>query len=81
MWGKQLAAGVTEAIGEAGGTRGQVASAGGSRRVPQGGRGPAAREEIVNGFSRQAVHDADKALYVEAQRGDGSWVHRNYLAK
>ena len=35
--------------------------------------GSAAREEIVNGFSRQAVHDADKALYVEAQRDDGSW--------
>ena len=27
------------------------------------------------------MHDADKALYVEAQRDDGSWVHRSYLSE
>jgi hypothetical protein len=81
MWSKQLAAGVTEAIGEAGAQRaappGQEAAAAFLKAAEK----PTAREETVNGFSRQAVHDADTALYVEAQRGDGSWVHRNYLAK
>jgi hypothetical protein len=81
MWGKQLAAGVTEAIGEANGTRGQVPAQQAAAEFLKTAEGSAAREETVNGFSRQAVHDADKALYVEAQRGDGSWVHRSYLAK
>jgi hypothetical protein len=81
MWGKQLAAGVTEAIGEANGTRGPVPALQAAAEFLKTAEGSAAREETVNGFSRQAVHDADKALYVEAQRGDGSWVHRNYLAK
>jgi ARG/rhodanese/phosphatase superfamily protein len=81
MWGKQLAAGVTEAIGEANGTRGPVPAQQAAAEFLKTAEGSAAREETVNGFSRQAVHDADKALYVEAQRGDGSWVHRNYLAK
>jgi len=81
MWGKQLAAGVTEAIGEANGTRGQVPAQQAAAEFLKSAEGSAAREETVNGFSRQAVHDADKALYVEAQRDDGSWVHRSYLAK
>jgi hypothetical protein len=81
MWPKQLAAGVTEAIGEAGGTRADAPGQETAAAFLKTAEGATAHDEIVNGFSRQAVHDADKALYVEAQRGDGSWVHRNYLAK
>jgi hypothetical protein len=32
-------------------------------------------------LARRAVREADEAVYVEAKRGNGSWVHRNYLAK
>ena len=81
MWGKQLAAGVTEAIGEAGDQRAAAPGQEAAAAFLKAAEMPSPRGEIVNGFSRQAVHDADKALYVEAQRGDGSWVHRNYLAK
>jgi hypothetical protein len=81
MWGKQLAAGVTEAIGEAGDQRAEAPGQEAAGAFLKAAEMPSAREETVNGFSRQAVRDADKALYVEAQRGDGSWVHRNYLAK
>jgi hypothetical protein len=40
-----------------------------------------AQEEVVSDLSRQEVRDADKALFVEARKADGAWVHRNYLAK
>jgi hypothetical protein len=35
----------------------------------------------VNGLARQEVRDAKAAVFMEAKRGDGAWVHRNYLAK
>lgn len=81
MWPKQLAAGVTEAIGEGSSTRTDAPGQDAAAAFLKTAETSSGREEVVNGFSRQAVHDADKALYVEAQRGDGSWVHRNYLAK
>jgi hypothetical protein len=30
---------------------------------------------------RQETRDSDGALYSEARRADGKWVHRSYLAK
>ena len=81
MWSKQLGAGVTEAIGEAGGTRAAAPGKDEAAAFLNAAAATSGREEIVNGIARQAVHDADKALYVEAQRDNGSWVHRSYLAK
>ena len=81
MWSKQLGAGVTEAIGEAGGTHGQAPGQEAAAAFLKAAAATSAHDEIVNGIARRAVHDADKALYVEAQRDDGSWVHRSYLAK
>jgi hypothetical protein len=81
MWTKQLGAGVTEAIGEAGGMRADAPGQEAAAAFLKAAAATSAHDEVVNGIARRAVHDADKALYVEAQRDDGSWVHRSYLAK
>jgi ARG and Rhodanese-Phosphatase-superfamily-associated Protein domain len=81
MWPKQLAAAVTEAIGAKGGDAAAAPSAEAVQQflaAAESGRG---QEEVVGDLSRQEVRDADKALFVEAQRSSGAWVHRNYLAK
>lgn len=38
-------------------------------------------ERAINASVRLATHDGDASLYAETRRTDGSWVHRNYLAK
>ena len=85
MWEKQLAAVVTEAIGEK--TAAQPAAA---AQPPA----PAAATEFLDAAEkgkpyertlaagmRQEVRDADKSLYNEARGSDGKWIHRSYLAK
>ena len=83
MWEKQLAAVVTEAIGE------KVGAASASAPPPA----PAATEflnaaeqgksfeRVLAAGMRQEVRDADKSLYNEARGADGKWIHRSYLAK
>lgn len=84
MWSKQLAAVVTEAIGERTAT---------GTQPPTPPQAPAAKEFLSaaeKGKSherasaatmRQETRDSDAALYNEARRADGKWVHRSYLAK
>jgi hypothetical protein len=83
MWPKLLVAAVTEAIGSEA-DKAAVApapsAAGVTEFLAKAEKG-SAQEQVVNPLSRQEVRDADAALFVEAQRGDGAWVHRNYLAK
>jgi ARG and Rhodanese-Phosphatase-superfamily-associated Protein domain len=81
MWPKQLAAGVTEAIGAKGGEPAPAPSAKAAEQFMAAAEQGKADEQVVNELTRQEVRDADKALYVEARRSDGTWVHRNYLAK
>ena len=81
MWPKQLAAGVTEAIGEVGNGRTEAPAPEAAAQFLQAAEQGSSHEEVVNDLSRQEVHDADKGLYVEARRSDGAWIHRNYLAK
>jgi hypothetical protein len=81
MWDKQLAAGVTEAIGEADGKTVSAPDKDAAAAFLKAASSPQAHEEVVNDLSRRAVREADDAVYVEAKRGNGSWVHRNYLAK
>ena len=82
MWPKQLAASVTEAIGE---KRETVAA-----EAPK----PAAVGEFLAAAERGKTHeravaagvrletrDTTEALYNESRQSDGKWVHRNYLAK
>lgn len=83
MWEKQLAAVVTEAIGEK-----QDAAAPAppppapavTEFLAEAEKG-AAQERVVAAGARQEVRDAAKSLYNEARTADGKWIHRSYLAK
>jgi hypothetical protein len=82
MWPKLLVAAVTEAIGsEPDKAAAPAPSAAGVTEFLATAEKGSAQEQVVNPLSRQEVRDADAALFVEARRGDGAWVHRNYLAK
>ena len=81
MWNKLLAANVTEAI--------SVKEAAGTAPPPvkdveaflaTASTGVKA-ERAINASVRLATRDSDASLYAETRRADGSWVHRNYLAK
>jgi hypothetical protein len=81
MWSKLLAANVTEAI--------SVKEASGAAPPPvkdveaflaKASAGVKA-ERAINASVHLATLDGDASLYAETRRADGSWVHRNYLAK
>jgi hypothetical protein len=83
MWSKQLAAGVTEAIGE----KVQAAAPPAAPAAPAAteflahAETGSARERAITQTMRQEVRDSDDALYSEARTASGRWVHRGYLAK
>jgi len=81
MWPKQLAAGVTEAISAGGAKAAEAPGADGVAEFLASAEKASAHEETVNDLLRQEIRDADMALFVEARRGNGAWVHRTYLAK
>ena len=88
MWPKLLNASVTEAIGErnvAGAdpavkasTSPAVADVAAFLAAAEAGKG---EEKSVGKLMKREVRDAEKALYVEARRASGGFVHRNYIAK
>jgi len=84
MWGKQLAAAVTEAIGEAGGSAPAAppppAPAAATQFLADAEKGKSTQRAVAAG-TLQEIRDADKFLYNEARAADGQWIHRNYLAK
>ncbi len=86
MWGKQLAAVVTEAIGENAGSAPSAspppapAPAAATEFLAEAEKGKP-HERAVAAGARQEVRDADKSLYNEARGADGNWIHRSYLAK
>src|SRR5579864_3329581 len=82
MWSKLLAANVTEAI--------SVKETAGAAAPPPvkdveaflaAASAGVKAERAINASVRLATHDGDASLYAETRRADGSWVHRNYLAK
>ncbi|HML09050.1 MAG TPA: DUF6569 family protein [Xanthobacteraceae bacterium] len=81
MWRKQLAASVTEAIGD----KDAAAAAPPSIKDVETFLGQAMTgtkvERAINASVRLVTLDGDISLYAETRRDDGSWVHRNYLAK
>jgi hypothetical protein len=85
MWEKQLAAVVTEAIGEKAGTAAPAAAAPPAPPAVKDFLAAAEKgksyERALAGGMRQEVRDADKSLYNEARAADGKWIHRSYLAK
>ena len=86
MWGKQLAAVVTEAIGEnqssapAAAPPPPPAPAAATEFLADAEKGKTYERAVAAG-ARQEVRDADKSLYNEARGADGKWIHRSYLAK
>jgi hypothetical protein len=84
MWGKQLAAVVTEAIGEkqpnAPAASPPPAPAAATQFLDEAEKGKKFERALAAGM-RQEVRDADKALLNEARGADGKWIHRSYLAK
>jgi hypothetical protein len=86
MWSKQLAAVVTEAIGEnpasapAAVPSPAPASAAATEFLAEAEKGKTYERAVAAG-ARQEVRDADKSLYNEARSADGKWIHRSYLAK
>jgi hypothetical protein len=84
MWGKQLAAAVTEAIGEKGANARAAtpppAPTAATEFLAAAEKGKSYERALAAGM-RQEVRDADKALLNEARSADGKWIHRSYLAK
>jgi len=84
MWEKQLAAVVTEAIGEKPGAAPATTPPPPSPAVKDflaaAEKGKSYERPLAAGM-RQEVRDADKSLYNEARSADGNWIHRSYLAK
>jgi hypothetical protein len=85
MWAKQLAAVVTEAIGEKRGAGSTAAPrppapAAATEFMAAAEQGKPYERTLAAGM-RQEVRDADKSLYNEARASDGKWIHRSYLAK
>jgi hypothetical protein len=82
MWSKQLAATVTEAIGEKREAAAPEAPkpAAATEFLAAAEKGDK-QERAVAAGARIETRDAAGALYNEARQADGKWVHRNYLAK
>jgi hypothetical protein len=81
MWRKLLSANVTEAIGAkdaAGAAPPPVKEVEAFLAAAAAG---VTAERAINASVRLATLDGDASLYAETRRSDGSWVHRNYLAK
>jgi hypothetical protein len=81
MWSKLLAANVTEAISvkeAAGAAPPSVKDV--EAFLAKASSGVKA-ERAINASVRLTMLDGDASLFAETRRADGSWVHRNYLAK
>jgi len=83
MWDKQLAAAVTEAIGEKPAAPPMsppptAAQAGEFLSAAERGK---ASERAGAAGTRQEIREGEAVLYNEARGGDGKWLHKSYLAK
>jgi len=81
MWTKLLTAGATEAIAsqrEGGAAAPESAAVAAFLDAAEGGA--VTRRALPNAVELD-IHSADRALYLETRRRDGSWVHRGYVMK
>jgi hypothetical protein len=81
MWSKLLAANVTEAIGAKDAAGAAAPSVKDIEAFLAAASTGVKTERAINASVRLATRDGDASLYAETRRADGSWVHRNYLAK
>ncbi len=81
MWAKLLTASATEAIATKRGTTAAApASADVAAFLAAAERGTASKRTLPHAAELE-IHSADRALYLETRRQDGSWVHRSYVVK
>jgi hypothetical protein len=81
MWSKQLAAGITEAIGEKTQTGAPPPAAPAASKFLADAEKGNVQERAINTTVRQEVRDSPHSLYSEARTASGRWFHRSYLAK
>jgi hypothetical protein len=81
MWSKLLAANVTQAIGAKTDAAAEAPSVKDVEAFLAAASTGAKAERAVNAGVHLATLDSDASAYAETRRADGSWVHRNYLAK
>jgi hypothetical protein len=81
MWSKLLAANVTQAIGAKDAAGAAAPSVQEVEAFLAKASTGAKAERAVNADVHLAIFDGDASSYAETRRSDGSWVHRNYLAK
>jgi hypothetical protein len=81
MWQKLLAASATEAIGEKDGTPGTPPAKEAVLAFLDAAQSGKASVKNIDARVRLETREAPGALYYEAARPDGGWVHRNYLAR
>jgi hypothetical protein len=81
MWRKQLDASVTEAIGAKSDTAAVPPAIAEVAAFLASAQSGAKAERAVNANVMLTTLDRDASLYAEISRADGSWVHRNFLAK
>jgi hypothetical protein len=82
VWARQLAAAVTEAIGDPPGAAAPapppIGDVEGFLAAAERGQ---AQERETTADMRQETRASDLAVYNEARSAGGGWVHKNYLAK
>ena len=81
MWSKLLAANVTEAIGAKDAAGAAAPSVKDVEAFLANASTGTMAERAIGAHVHLATRDAGTSLYAETRRADGSWVHRNYLAK
>ena len=81
MWGKLLAANVTEAIGEKNVAAGSPPSLHDVEAFLAKAQIAPKSERKMNPNVHLVTAESDVALYAESRRADGTWVHRKYVAK
>jgi hypothetical protein len=81
MWRKLLIANITEAISKNHEATASPPSIEDVRAFLTTASNAPQSERVLNAGIRLTTCDGDSSLYAEIKRSDGSWVHRNYLAK
>jgi hypothetical protein len=83
VWPKQLAAVVTETIGDSAGAAPSPAAPtiGEVEAFLAASERGAAQERKTAANMSQEIRDGDGALYTEARSSGGRWVHKSYLAR
>jgi hypothetical protein len=81
MWRKQLAANVTEAISKKDAAPAAPPSVNEVQTFLTAAETGSKTARAINASVRITTLDHDASAYAETSRSNGSWVHRNYLAK